>query len=284
MSLGSLSLVGCSDPGSGGTADGARPPAATRQATALVFPIDSYQLSESDRNTVSEAVDILIRDCMKQSGHDWRVVRAPQQEVNWMNRLRYGVIEIEVAKTYGYRTSAELLFSDESRQFRADIKERRSELTKSEWETSWKCRQEADAHIDRGVNVQQTNYQKFRKQSYEGAQRDPDVVRAVAEWRSCMKDAGFPYASPDAAAEDPRWRQEEGEPSTYRAPEEIATAVADVTCKNKVRLVDRRFAAEKAHGQRIIDGNAAYFSELRVARERQLTRARDVIDGDGTKG
>lgn len=286
VALGSLSLVSCSAPGSGGDGNpvSARLPKATRQATALVFPIESYQLSEADMNTMSEAVDILVRDCMKEKGYDWRVVRAPKQASNWGNRLRYGVIEVEVAKIYGYHTSPELLLSDDSRQARADIKKRRSELSKSEWETSLECRQKGFTYIERGTAVPLAEYQKLRRKAYEDAQRHPDVVRAVTEWRSCMKDAGFQYASPDAAREDPRWRQDQKKPSASRPPDEIATAVADVRCKNKVGLVDRRFSAEKAHGEKIIKNNAAYFSELRTARQRQLTHARAIIDGDGAKG
>lgn len=86
---------------------------------------------------------------------------------------------------------------------------------------------------------------------YTAAQADPRVTEAAAEWASCMADAGYTdFATPEdafssineAQNEMYNWEGDTGEEYTEPSAEqiaelrklEIATAVADFACKQKV--------------------------------------------------
>lgn len=64
--------------------------------------------------------------------------------------------------------------------------------------------------------------------------RGDSRFRAVAHaWSRCMADAGFDYMQPLDALTDPRWRVEGANPSAAQ----IATARADIACKQRTNLV-----------------------------------------------
>jgi hypothetical protein len=101
------------------------------------------------------------------------------------------------------------------------------------------------------------------------AQNDPRVKVVIGAWSACMAGRGFRYTEPDAPALH-RWP---------KAPTrtEIATAVADVTCKQRVNLVNTLLTVEAAYQQALVGQNLAELSRLQSDAAVVLQRARALL-------
>jgi hypothetical protein len=87
-----------------------------------------------------------------------------------------------------------------------------------------------------------------------------------------MRGRGFAYATPEAAAND-NWPQPPAKPT----PREIATAVADVECKQEVKLPSVWLAVESAYQNMLIERNAATLQQVKIALTRSIARAHEVL-------
>ena len=76
-------------------------------------------------------------------------------------------------------------------------------------------------------------------------QNEPHLASVNASWSACMKSKGFSYATPMAAYTNPKWIADQ-DPSKHSA-DEIATAQADISCKESTNLVGVAVAVESAY-------------------------------------
>lgn len=116
---------------------------------------------------------------------------------------------------------------------------------------------------------------------YTTTMDSPDTAAINAEWSSCMSEAGYTFAAPDEAMNSIYTLQEEfynsynsgseewvEPPAADLAPlkeQEIATAVADVTCRNEVDYDQRQMKISFAVEQEFVDQHQAEIEELRAA-------------------
>ena len=107
---------------------------------------------------------------------------------------------------------------------------------------------------------------------FVGADKDPRWRAAVASWASCMKRRGYDYPSSVAAVDE--FRTAPGGPSER----ELATARADVECKNSTRQVDVLVAVLAAHEALAIAENSKEFDDYRRWRADSRTRVDAVLD------
>jgi len=101
-------------------------------------------------------------------------------------------------------------------------------------------------------------------------QSDPRITAVDSAWSQCMARRGYSYRNPAAAA-GKNWP---AAPSTV----EIATAVADVTCKDQVNLVNTWLAVEAAYQRALISQNLAALASLQSAFRANLSRAQAILD------
>jgi len=101
-------------------------------------------------------------------------------------------------------------------------------------------------------------------------QSDPRITAVNAAWSRCMARRGYSYRNPAAAA-DKNWP---GTPTIT----EIATAVADVTCKNQVNLLNTWLTVEAAYQRVLIGENLAALAHLQTAFRVNLARAQQILD------
>lgn len=97
----------------------------------------------------------------------------------------------------------------------------------------------------------------------------PAVRAAITGWVACMREAGHPYPSPEAAIGDPRWDLDKRAISA----DEKRTAVADVVCKWSSGLVARWFAADAALQRALVHKHAGRFALLRADLNERVQRA-----------
>lgn len=106
-------------------------------------------------------------------------------------------------------------------------------------------------------------------QASQWTQSDPRVLAVDAAWSRCMAARGYKYSNPQQAA-DAHWP---GTPT----PGETATAVADVTCKQQVNLVNTWLTVEAAYQAVLIGKNLATLSQLQSSFGKILQRAENLL-------
>jgi hypothetical protein len=100
-------------------------------------------------------------------------------------------------------------------------------------------------------------------------QSDPRIHAVDRAWSRCMARHFYLYSTPQQL-EERHWRS-----PPYRA--EIATAVADVTCKAQTNLLNTWLAVEAAYQQALIGQNLAALSQLQDSFAPLLRRANAAL-------
>jgi len=113
-------------------------------------------------------------------------------------------------------------------------------------------------------------------QALQWTQNDPRILAIDKAWSACMTHRGFSYRTPQQAAQ----RNWPSAPS----PVEIATAVADVTCKTQTNLTNTWLAVEAAYQLALISQNLTALSQLQASFATLLRRAEALVGAAGPPG
>jgi hypothetical protein len=97
---------------------------------------------------------------------------------------------------------------------------------------------------------------QIAEQAASFTQTDPRIRAVIRAWSACMARHFYHYGSP-SQVEGHRWR-------TPPDRAEIATSVADVTCKAQTNLLNTWLAVEAAYQQALIGQNLATLSQLQA--------------------
>ncbi|MCP9956663.1 hypothetical protein [Streptomyces sudanensis] len=281
-----LLLPGCSAPAappppapSAPAALAEPPPPPGPEAVALKLPFDAYEQWLPERYAVEAAEELLTRECMRRAGLDWRVVPPPPAEaLDPPHRTRYGLVEAEVARRYGYHLPPE---APALREFRAARTARDEALSPHEARTAYGAdgeggcaRQSYERLWSGGPKPDHDAYHEIAARLFERSRSDPRLLRAVAAWRACMRAGGYGYAHPSKAAGDPAWKG-----SPVPSPEEIATARADVACQRRSGYATTWASVETGLQKRAIAADSGVLREFAAANRRNVEAARRVLAG-----
>jgi hypothetical protein len=110
---------------------------------------------------------------------------------------------------------------------------------------------------------------QIAEQAASFTQTDPRVRAVIRAWSACMARHFYHYASP-SQVEGQHWRSPPNKA-------EIATAVADVTCKAQVNLLNTWLAVEAAYQQALIAQNLTTLSGLQANFAPLLRRANTAL-------
>jgi hypothetical protein len=236
----------------------------------VVLPFEAYEPTAQERALIQTAQDLLIRNCMEEKGFTWSVPTRTGNRPRATLR-RYGVIEPDVAQSFGYHPPPDpeadrLLHLQQS-----------TKLTAAE-EEALRGKAGCGPAAVRDLGLEDASkataqFNSFGQESYAKSESDDRVVNAAKRWSSCMHDEGFKYDSPQEAIADRHWKLDD--PAV--TPREIAAASADVRCKNKSNFVGVWFSVERAYQQKAIGENPDLFASLKQARESQLQSATQVV-------
>ncbi|NUW46151.1 hypothetical protein [Nonomuraea rhodomycinica] len=245
------------------------------EVRALSVPFDRYNFSTADISVLEAAEELLVRDCMRRRGMAWEVLpRSAMEDLEPPNRRRYGVVEPEIARLFGYHpppdrpTVARRAAARDSRARRLSAQERRAAHDEEDG-----CLEQARSHLEQGTpRVDEALFNKLISETFARSRRDPRVVQVFGAWSACMREQGRQYADPLAAVTDRRWMND-----GPASPEEISVARADVRCKERTGLVPVWSAAEKRLQDDAVNAHPAEFRALRAAKDGQLAAARAVL-------
>lgn len=262
-----LCIAGCAAPLSQNTSGNAEMFPPTPEVERLQLPFDAYSFSLADLYTISNAQDLLIKECMQARGHDWEIVTRPTEVKDLRNRRRYGVLEIRIAQQFGYHAPPGLLTPLDVEQ---QYDKRESGLSESQKEIAFGtdgCGYEATTRLQPAASPDPSLLDQLSRESLEESQAEPTVAAAIVSWRECVRRMGFDYQNPFAAISDPQWWTDD---SVGPSPQETAVAVADVSCKQQTGLIDLWHAAEVRIQERLIAQYPDYFHQLSVAMKEEL--------------
>ncbi|MET7336307.1 hypothetical protein [Nonomuraea sp. NPDC005650] len=249
------------------------------EARKLAVPFDAYNFSPAEIMTIEAAQDLLIRDCMRGQGVEWKLLPLPAEaDIEPQNRRRYGVIEPQIARLFGYHAP---LDRPSVARYNAERNDRLTELSPAARRAAYGdpardadgCSDKAQAHLLKDAQeINESLFNTLVRQTFEESLRDGEVVRVFRAWSACMKNNGFHYPDPLAAITDDRWTNNQ-QPSRR----EITAAETDVWCKKKGDLASIWAATEKRIQQDTILAHAEYFRTLKTNKERQLKAVRWVL-------
>lgn len=109
------------------------------------------------------------------------------------------------------------------------------------------------------------------------AVEDPRFSEAVRRWSSCMKERGYDYAGPLAPVQ--AFGEAEG---TRPTAAELATARADVECKEATGLVRTFDELRAEHGRVVVERHGALLAEYRSIVDRALAKAEAMLAAPGS--
>lgn len=266
-------------------------------APTFSFPIDAYTLDGADLYTIEEAQDQLANQCMSRFGFppatpslDRDAMVAEQQESE--DRL-YGIDSLTEAKTYGYvpEVYANAKLAKPPTESTAWTFVETGSKTGSDapspggWKSPGKfgglavppggCMGEARTKLwgSPDTQVKDQLAQDLRDSSFNQSMADPRVQALFAQWSACMAQQGYHYQTPF----EPKFnRPDNSSPSAT----EVNTAVADVTCKHKIDMVEKWNAVNLDYQNQAIEKNQLALTDERNTIQAALKKATAVLNGN----
>lgn len=275
-----LSLVGCSgeaDTGSRGEPDLGITPAVTDYAE-IAFPLDEFRTRPEDALTLRQAQDVAIHACMARFGLEYPMPeRKPTPDID----RPIGVISLDEAKSFGYRSpyTSDVDAVDAANEKKQPLSLEALSVLNGAGEGTVNgvavpaggCAGEALQKIGNRNPSGENVVIGLAADAYAAAEKDSRVRAAFTKWSQCMADSGYHYRDPWAAHNDPRFATDEA------TAEETATAQADVSCRNDVKLTGTWVAAIIAYQEQIIDANQETLNERKNEIATQLTKAEAIL-------
>lgn len=296
-----LATVGCStQSGTGGEAAGEPPLGDVPHVTAasqLVLPLDQFEGSTVDHTLDHQASQILAARCAARFGVTSTDRSMSDVAPGGPNTGRYGIVEREIAARFGYHSAEqggddaktnskygpdawnpspeELVVLDGTKADGSPLA--RDELPRDangEPLPEGGCSRWANLELTGGAPIPFSLIDQWGGEASQAAEADSRVRAANDGWSRCMKARGYDYKS----IWDPNDSFSMEPTSTAK---EIATAVADVECRQETNLVGIWMAVETAYQHRVISANEGQFHEVQSIMKRWSDAARRVVAESG---
>jgi hypothetical protein len=242
-----------------------------------VLPLDRYRLSPTQAEMVDRARNRLFSGCMRRFGFDLATPAASRQLTVVGNAQRYGVDDEAQAGTHGYHPAtpppaAPVREPRLSAAAEAIADGSGPRTYRGRRVPAGGCLGQALRQLGRGgpVPADPGLAERLGLESYVRTSESGPMWPVFARWSACMGRAGFHYATPRQANNDPAWRTPR--PSTR----ELATAVADARCKRQVQLVDLWATVETAYQQHQVAQHADQLEVLARALATRVSNAARV--------
>ncbi|MEU6074895.1 hypothetical protein [Micromonospora sp. NPDC047074] len=250
----SLSTLGCSST----DASRGEPPLPDRlekvNMSSFDLPLDRYNLGNTEALEVRMARDAVMINCVRQFGFTVPTPSYPRPFVDNKNERRYLLTSTSRARQHGYKwpemtkASASEKTPTLGTEVQAIISGDGPSVMSNKRVPDGGCLGEANRHlkVDEAPGSDVDFVRRMDAKAYTAMKADSRVLAATARWSSCMESMGYHYPNPGRANDDPAFN------STVASSVEIATAVADVSCKDKAGLIDLMAAVETAYQNREI--------------------------------
>ncbi|WP_433893354.1 hypothetical protein [Streptomyces sp. CA-111067] len=274
-----------------GTATTAEPPAGDDPRFTARLPIAEYSFTDQQTSAIDAAVSVLTDRCMRRYGMTFRAPGQPPPLARESADRRYGLSSAFDAAHYGYHLTPD----EESAQAPADpvrsgtaqylVLFGRKDARQPDATTAVSyhgravpvggCRGEAatamGAYDDPSASQTASD---IASGSYAASAKDPAVRKATGAWSACMRAKGFDYPTPMDALGDNAFLS-----GAAPSARELATAKADMACKDSTGLLDTWFAAESRIQRGMIASRQADLTRLKSAHAAKVAAAEKIAQG-----
>lgn len=257
----------------------ASPPAEKFDEAGL--PLDVYTLTSDQYSDLDYATKLLARKCMKRFGIDWNLGGRGASPFRGRN-YGPGLVDKDRAATYGYHpTPEEAASKDKGTGLTAEQTKILSGVGPGEKANPGvpeggcygEARRTLGWNMDPFMWLQQLGIDAMTR-----TLEHPRVQAAKTRWSECMKAAGYTYAGPDQAVNDPAWWKDEKATASAR---EINTAVADVRCKTETNYVGELTVVLAANQKEQVEKNFERLETVRKETEAALRKAAGILANPG---
>ena len=264
------------------------PPA--HSSLTVAMPLEAYQaISTQQQVTLADASNLLIQHCMAARGfEDTSSASAPFSSVATLEQVEAagaGLTSITQARTFGFvrpkntgsaPSGPQIIGFVSAAGFGQSLKAGRA-YAEALFGFGPGFGGGPGGHVGCLQQASKTVYgaqvgepvpdpvPQIAEQAASFTQTDPRIRAVIRAWSACMARHYYHYSSP-SQVEGHRWR-------TPPNRAEIATAVADVTCKAQTNLLNTWLAVEAAYQQALIGQNLATLSQLQANFAPLLRRA-----------
>lgn len=273
---------------------------ASAAAPDLTLPLDAYSLGAKDRAQVTRARFMLMEECLRHVGIDFRFP-AVQPVTDLRNVDLLGWLDPRRAAESGYlepgRSSDEMtgvpsysITDEASYVLYGKIRRYHGKAV-----PPGGCMAKADALLNRGAHgvspadagkrFDDDEVPRFVDAAADIALKDQRIAAAEREWSDCMRSEGFDYRSTVEAGGDRRWAATVNDDSAYHTPKsrgtkaEIDTAVADARCRAETGYTDVRREVFVEAERRVIGQNRARLDVIGSLDQARLANSAKVLDG-----
>ncbi|WP_030672877.1 hypothetical protein [Streptomyces sp. NRRL B-1347] len=298
-------LAGCSasEPAGPATTRPERTPSTARLPAAAVDMVTRSGTWPRTQQTLDTAVNTLVHRCMERAGFTYPARRAALPEafddaralVDLDRRERYGYGIATGPPDTGQPPAPYYTELDADRRRRFDLAFSGPPGAKQEVETGLGtvrvsargCDAEARRRLAGGVVAWARMY--YVPEALNGrldsrVPRQPGYVSALARWRTCMSERGYPFPTPEKAQKElaDAYGKSGGRNSPMKMHDafrrrERAIAVADGECALEVRLPQAALAGRRALVHSLPGEDRAVLAELIRVQGAALKRAEAVI-------
>lgn len=302
MVLGMALVAGCGNAHSGGSANGGTaakltPPAIPASPTPpaadgsdIQLPLDAFTAETAqETQALKRAVQILVQRCMSTRGFSYAPTPAGQDDTSAGPQARmevYGITDLTQAQRLGYARAGQNtanaasggagglpmlndLLAQHGNAWVVAMFGAVPPATPGPGQPAGcvnagpaKLYDDAYGKVDRSI------VGELADQASSQTQADARVLAVERAWSGCMSGRGFQFGNPMQAAA----RQWPTPPSA----DEIATAVADVTCKQNVNLPGVWLAVEAGYQRELIERNAAALTDFQQAHQNLVRTAMQI--------
>jgi hypothetical protein len=243
----------------------------------LVLPLNSYQPTQAEEARLAKAGNVLFRQCMRRFGFELGEPPLAQPPPFAENERRYGLVDEERAGKIGYDAPeidqrvrpVEPEISAEAKA----VAEGKGERTRAGQQVpDGGCLGEARRKLAEGTaGADDQLVVRLGDKAGERAEQDSRVRKAFGDWSACMKRAGYDYAGPWQAHDNPEFTD------SGSSEREIATAVADTRCKRETNLINIWVSVETAYQERVIGSHTEELDRVKSSLLAQLRNADRVL-------
>jgi hypothetical protein len=260
----------------------------------IVMPLDVYeQVSSQEQDALSESQTLLAQRCMAARGFTYPAPASPSNgflAVQGIEEDPFGIVSMARAETYGYATpkgsgaqqGPGIIGFVGGTVFAGALSHHGVAYTMALFgfapgaggggrARQMGCFQQASSEVygQLGGNPTPDPVPAMAVQASQWAQNDPRVLAVERAWSRCMAQRGYSYHTP-LEAEQHNW------PSTPSVGE-VATAVADVSCKTRTDLPNTWLTVEAAYQRALIAQNLTALSRFQANFGNLLRRAEALL-------
>jgi hypothetical protein len=245
------------------------------------LPLDDYRAAGRDPELLGSAEYLLVSDCLDRYGLELPPP-ADAAATGSRNARRYGITDQAQATERGYRGPASAEGPEPTEPplppaVEAVVTGRgersHAGLPVPEGGCIGESRRELSEGTDQAVEMDLG--ERLAVDTWHLSKNDSRVRTAFGAWSACMTKAGYDYADPFSANDDPAFQTPE--PSAH----EIEVATADVRCKQEADLVTIWGTVETAYQQRTIAQHAEPLAAVRRNLEITETNAATALAAAG---